>query len=1110
MPVLALLFAFLTMVVSGSAHAASPAMTVSITLTAANGWYAKDLFVFTRDASGAITSQTVLATYNFGVATAGMNAPSQPVSVPAAASWGIGQRVWTRDDKTRNGTPTVSYSDMPGLRALQSTGDCFQGGRRDSWGDAGAPGQNLVYGLTCTAVSTGTGTGAGPTGGGGTDAALNLSAGTGAATLRASHSGLCLASPVGNGESGARITQQVCGAGKEQVWEARGATGGSMLVNRANGKCLDVYGANNANNTAIIQWSCTGAANQIWSAARQGSGYRLISAASGKCVDVGGVAMNAGATINIWDCAAAPQQTFAFNTVAGTGTNTGTDTGTGTAGGTATRVSLTPTAANGWYAKDLFVFTRDANGGIASLTTVLSYNFGVTPAGLNTPSQAIDVPAGTAWGIGQRVWQRDDKTRNGTPALYYSDTPNQAALQSSGDCSQGGRRDSWGDAGSAGQNLVYTLTCATAAPDTTLGTGAGTGTGTGTGTDTGTGADAGGATPPGERAPTGASVVINRRSGNCLSVNGNAVVQQPCNDQPSQNWTFVPGSNGYQLKSATTGQCVAVENAAMGNGARTVLQGCGSAANGLWTLRKLDKWLEVVANHSSRCVSPYGGNGSRDPGAPIVQWDCDTADPQRWTILGPTERAPSSWTAPKAIGIVPVSGVPLPNGKVLFWAAEERNSFNNGNGTWTTLYDPATGASTDSYIANTGHDMFCPGTNLLPDGRLLITGGISAGNTTIYDPATNTWSKAANMNITRGYNASTTLSTGESFTYGGSWSGGAGGKDAEIWNQSTNRWRVLRNVQGAAAAQPGVPIYPGDTHYWLFAASKGAIFHAGPSVGMNWIDTNGNGSITAAGQRPGDAFAVNGTATMYDVGKILKLGGAPAYTGEPALDTGYTIDITAGPGIAPKVAASAPLLFPRAYMNSVVLPNGEVVTTGGQIVAAQFTDNLSVMTPEIWSPATGKVRRLAPMGVPRNYHSIALLLPDARVLTGGGGLCGGCGGADHLNIEILTPPYLYDTQGNLAARPTIATAPATATLGATVGVTTDRAVASFALVRVGSVTHSVNNDQRRVPVAIAGSSGTTYQLRLSEDPGILLPGSWMLFAMDANGVPSVAKYIRIR
>ena len=57
---------------------------------------------------------------------------------------------------------------------------------------------------------------------------------------------------------------------------------------------------------------------------------------------------------------------------------------------------------------------------------------------------------------------------------------------------------------------------------------------------------------------------------------------------------------------------------------------------------------------------------------------------------------------------------------------------------------------------------------------MLINGGSSDSATTIYDPATNTWTQGPLMNIPRAYNADTLLSTGQVLTLGGSWHDGAG------------------------------------------------------------------------------------------------------------------------------------------------------------------------------------------------------------------------------------------------------------------------------------------------------------------------------------------------
>jgi hypothetical protein len=166
------------------------------------------------------------------------------------------------------------------------------------------------------------------------------------------------------------------------------------------------------------------------------------------------------------------------------------------------------------------------------------------------------------------------------------------------------------------------------------------------------------------------------------------------------------------------------------------------------------------------------------------------------------------------------------------------------------------------------------------------------------------------------------------------------------------------------------------------------------------------------------------------------------------------------------------------------------------------------MAPEIWNPATGKWTTLASMAIPRTYHSVALLLPDGRVFAGGGGLCASCT-TNHLDGEIFTPPYLLNPDGSARTRPTIVTAPATAAVGNIIKVTTGAPVTNYSLIRMSTVTHSVNTDQRRIPLTATSVSGNTASLKLPADQGVLVPGTYMLFAVDSQGVPSVASTIRI-
>ncbi len=477
------------------------------------------------------------------------------------------------------------------------------------------------------------------------------------------------------------------------------------------------------------------------------------------------------------------------------------------------------------------------------------------------------------------------------------------------------------------------------------------------------------------------------------------------------------------------------------------------------------------------------GRGSSTPGPSAGRW-------------GPTIGFP----------LVPAAAAVLPGNRLMTWSAYDRYQFGGSRGyTQTAILDLNTGAVSGLTQVNTGHDMFCPGTSLLADGRLLVNGGSNAARSTFYNPATNTWSAGPAMVVPRAYQSSVTLSTGEVFAIGGSWSGGVGGKGGEVWSPATNAWRRLANV-------PVTPIltadpageYRSDNHSWLFAASGGRVFHAGPSRRMNWITTTGTGTIASAGLRGDSADAMNGNAVMYDVGKILTLGGATAYDNVDATARAYAIDLNGGV----RVTRVGDMANRRAYSTSVVLPNGQVLVTGGQARPVPFTDTGATLAPELWSPSTGQFTALAPMAVPRTYHSVAMLLPDARVFVGGGGLCGTCA-TNHPNGEIFTPPYLLNADGSAKARPAITAAPTTAALGARISVTTSAPLTQFALVRMSSVTHTVNTDQRRIPLTATSESGNTATLTLPTDPGVVVPGPYMLFALDAAGVPSVARTIRI-
>ena len=174
-----------------------------------------------------------------------------------------------------------------------------------------------------------------------------------------------------------------------------------------------------------------------------------------------------------------------------------------------------------------------------------------------------------------------------------------------------------------------------------------------------------------------------------------------------------------------------------------------------------------------------------------------------------------------------------------------------------------------------------------------MTGGISNTLASIYDPATNNWTSAQPMNIGRGYQGQTTLPDGQAFVLGGSWS--------RRYRRQGGRILVARRRTGASCrAYPQIRstprdaegVFRADNHGWFIATSGNRVFQAGPSKTMHWISTTGAGSIASAGARGTSPDEMNGNAVLYDVNKILAVGGAPSYQDSNAVKVANTINIS--------------------------------------------------------------------------------------------------------------------------------------------------------------------------------------------------------------------------
>ena len=328
------------------------------------------------------------------------------------------------------------------------------------------------------------------------------------------------------------------------------------------------------------------------------------------------------------------------------------------------------------------------------------------------------------------------------------------------------------------------------------------------------------------------------------------------------------------------------------------------------------------------------------------------------------------------------------------------------------FWDPAT--NTVTATAASGANIFCSGHAFLPDGRVLVAGGhvsnwVGLPNAYIYNPFNGTWTRLPDMNDGRWYPTNTTLPNGDVLAISG-WIDTTQGVNVEpqVWQTATNSWRNL------TAAHLALPFYP-----FMHVAPNGKVFCAGPSQATRYLNVSGAGSWSLVGN---SNYGTRnwGSSVLYDKGKVLLVGGttdAPYSGGSTPTATAEIIDLN---GSTPTWTYTGSLVRSRA--SSTMQPYCRTGKSWLPVVAEQLkiqTLNRQIQPTRrkcgIRRPARG--RQMASITTVRTYHSIALLLPDGRVLSAGGDF----GGA---SAEIYSPPYLFN-----GTRPTISSAPSSVGYG---------------------------------------------------------------------------------
>jgi hypothetical protein len=435
-----------------------------------------------------------------------------------------------------------------------------------------------------------------------------------------------------------------------------------------------------------------------------------------------------------------------------------------------------------------------------------------------------------------------------------------------------------------------------------------------------------------------------------------------------------------------------------------------------------------------------------------------------------------------------VHAVLMHTGKVLFFAGSgnyvPRHTAHDMRG---VVWDYENGTF---HTPKTPYDVFCAGQTVLRDGKVLVAGGtekyddfIGLQNTYVFDPLLEEWIRVADMKRKRWYPTLVTMGDGSVLSTVGITG------EFERW-RADDGWRD----DGPSRAWP--------LYSHMFLLDDGRMFRTGAHLGGEStdgliFDPSSNNEHVVPGLRAKDhrdeAFSVLLAPAQEQ--RVMVLGGGGPGQATDAVDI---VDLSVG---MPKYKPGPKLNRARGLNNAVLLPDRTVFVSGGGLRGETRAD--AVHDAELYDPATNTFQLAARAQVSRLYHSIALLLPDGRVITAGSNPDRG---DDELRLELYHPPYLFR-----GPRPVIGDAPDELVYGETFAIHTPHAarIRWAQLIRPMAVTHSCDTSQRVVDLELQREGMCHLHTRAPSNPCLAPPGWYMLFLTDTDGIPSIASWVRL-
>ncbi len=312
-----------------------------------------------------------------------------------------------------------------------------------------------------------------------------------------------------------------------------------------------------------------------------------------------------------------------------------------------------------------------------------------------------------------------------------------------------------------------------------------------------------------------------------------------------------------------------------------------------------------------------------------------------------------------------------------------------------TKLEPFTALTARMRTARAGHTA-----TLLPDGQVLLTGGFdnifgAALNTAeLYDPTANTFTAlSARMRAARNFHTATLLLSGQVLITGGSPDpNGNGLRTAEFYDPETQTFTALTaKLTTGRGGHTATLLADGQV------LLTGGFDNDGSLNSAELYDPEAN-TFTALSATMTTAREDH-TATLLPNGLVLLTGGADrVHKQNTILKSAEVYD----PVEQTFTALTARMTTARDGHTATLLPSGQVLLTGGGRVVSPSA--LTVLnTAELYDPEAQAFTALtATMTTPRVLHA-ATLLPNGQVLLTGGGY-----GPAETSFTVLNTAELYD------------------------------------------------------------------------------------------------------